>query len=184
TIVFEPGSDVVRPPEHQKLQRVAEVLGKKTQLKLTVHGGYEAKVDGEALRSLHVRQEVAKRLGVNLNPGEDPGPLAFDEAKTQRMLETLLTEREGPKAVEEFQTEFEKTAGRKAERANRALALVGRGSADREFYEGMFRRLVETAPLSDAEVTSLGQRRGEATARALKEGTGGAAARVEVGETQ
>src|SRR5262249_30492132 len=55
TIVFEPGSDVVRPPEHQKLQRVAEVLGKRAQLKLTVHGGYETKLDGEALRSLHVR---------------------------------------------------------------------------------------------------------------------------------
>jgi hypothetical protein len=184
TIVFEPGSDVVRPPEREKLQRVAEVLGKRTQLKLTVHGGYEAKVDGEALRSVHVRQELAKRLGVDLKAGEDPGPLAFDQAKTQRTLETLLSERGGPKALEEFQTGFEKTSGRKAERANRVLALMGRGSADREFYEAMFRRLVETAPLTDAEVTSLGQRRGEATARALKERAGSAAARVEVGDTQ
>jgi hypothetical protein len=184
TIVFEPGSDVVRPPEHQKLQRVAEVLGKRAQLKLTVRGGYEAKLDGEALRSLHVRQEVAKRLGVSLKAGEDPGPPAFDQAKTQRTLETLLTERGGPKALEEFQTDFEKTAGRKGERANRALSLVGRGSADRDFYEAMFRRLVETAPLSDAEVTSLGQRRGEATAHALKERAGTAASRVEVGDTQ
>jgi hypothetical protein len=183
-VVFEPGSDVVQPPERQKLQRVAEVLTKRERLKLTVHGGYETKADGEALRSLHVRGELAQRLGVKVNPGEDPGPVAFDQAKTQRMLETLLTERGGAKALEEFQTAFEKRTGKKAERANPVLALVGRGGGDRSFYEALFRRLVEMAPLTDAEVTSLGQRRGEATARALKERAGTAAARVEVGDTE
>jgi hypothetical protein len=64
------------------------------------------------------------------------------------------------------------------------LALVGRGSADRGFYEALFRRLVETAPLTDAEVTALAQRRGEATAHALKERAGTAAARVEVGDME
>jgi hypothetical protein len=121
---------------------------------------------------------------VKVNPGEDPGPVAFDQAKTQRMLETLLTERGGAKALEEFQTAFEKRTGKKAERANPVLALVGRGGGDRSFYEALFRRLVEMAPLTDAEVTSLGQRRGEATARALKERAGTAAARVEVGDTE
>ena len=46
----------MQPPERQKLQRVAEVLNKRERLKLTVHGGYEAKADGEALRAL---QDVA-----------------------------------------------------------------------------------------------------------------------------
>ncbi len=184
SIVFEPGSDTLQPPERQKLARVAEVLGKRTRLKLTVHGGYEAKVDGEALRSLRVRQDLAQRLGVKLKPGDDPGPVAFDQAKTQRALEALLTERGGAKALEEFQAGYEKSTGKKAERANPVLALVGRGSADRAFYEALFRRLVETAPLTDAEVTALGQRRGEATARVLKERAGTAAARVEVGDTE
>jgi hypothetical protein len=184
TIVFEPGSDAVAPPERQKLQKVAEVLGKRERLKLTVHGGYEAKVDGEALRSLHVRQDLAKRLGVQVKPGEDPGPVAFDQAKTQRALEAMLTERSGPKAIEEFQAGYEKSTGKKGERANPLLAVVGRGSADRAFYESLFQKLVETAPLTEAEVTALGQRRAEATARALKERAGAAAARVEVGDTE
>jgi uncharacterized protein involved in outer membrane biogenesis len=184
TVVFEPGSDVVRPPERQKLQKVAELLDKRTQLKLIVHGGYEAKVDGEALRSLHVRQELAKRLDVAVKPGEDPGPVAFDQAKTQRALEKMLTDRAGDKALEEFQAGFEKSAGRKAERANPVLALLGRGSSDRAFYEALFQRLVETTPLAEVELTSLAQRRGEATARALKERAGTAAARVEVGATE
>jgi hypothetical protein len=184
TVVFEPGSDVVRPPEREKLQKVAELLDKRAQLKLIVHGGYEAKADGEALRSLDVRRELAKRLDVTVKPGEDPGPVAFDQAKTQRALEKMLSDRAGDKALEEFQAGFEKSAGRKAERANPVLALVGRGSADRAFYEALFRRLVETAPLAEDEVTSLAQRRGEATARALKERTGTAATRVEVGATE
>jgi outer membrane protein OmpA-like peptidoglycan-associated protein len=181
TIAFEPGSDVVRPPEREKLQRVADMLGKKARLTLTVHGGYEAKVDGEALRSLRVRHELAQRLGVTVKPDEDPGPVAFDQAKTQRTLEALLTERGGPKAIEEFEVGYEKSTGKKAQRANPVLAFVGRGSEDRGFYEALFRRLVETAPLSDAEMTALGQRRGDATARVLKERAGNAATRVQVG---
>ena len=181
TIVFEPGSDTVQPPEREKLQRVAAVLGKRTRLKLTVHGGYEARADGEALRALRVRQDLAQRLGVKLKPGEDPGPVALDQARTQRMLEAVLTERSGAKAVEEFLTAYEKRTGTKAQRANPVLAFVGRGSPDRAFYEALFRRLVEIAPLTDAEVTALGQRRAEATARVLKERAGAAAARVEVG---
>jgi uncharacterized protein involved in outer membrane biogenesis len=184
SIAFEPGSDVVQPPERERLQRVVEVLGKRTQLKVTVHGGYEAKMDGEALRSRRVRQELAQRVGVNVKPGEDPGPVAFDQVKTQRELETLLTERGGPKALEEFQAGHEKTAGKKIDRANRVLALVGRGSGDRAFYEALFRKLVEMTPLPESEVTALGQRRGEATARVLKERAGEAAARVEVGDTR
>ncbi len=184
TIAFEAGSDTVRPPERQKLARVAEVLDKRPRLKLTVHGGYDAKVDGEALRSLRVRQDLARRLEVKLKPGEDPGPVAFDHAKTQRAMEALLTERGGAKAIEEFQTGYERSAGKKAQRVNPVLALVGRGSPDRAFYEALFRRLVETAPLPDAELTALGQRRGGATARALKERAGTAAARVEVGDTE
>ena len=183
-IAFEPGSDTVLPPERQKLERVAEVLGKRPRLKLTVHGGYEAKVDGEALRSLRVRQDLAQRLEVKVQPGEDPGPVAFDHAKTQRALEALLTERGGAEAVEEFQTGYEKSTGQKAERVNPVLPLLNRGSPDRAFYEALFRRMVEIAPLSDAEVTALGQRRGEATARVLKERAGTAAARVEVGDTE
>jgi hypothetical protein len=184
SIAFEAGSDIVLPPEREKLKRVAEVLGKRPRLKLTVHGGYETKADGEALRSLHVREDLARRLGVKLKPGEDPGPVAFDQAKTQRALEALLNARAGTNGVDDFQTGYEKAKGKKAERANPLLSIVGRGSSDRDFYQALFRRLVETAPLSDSEVTALGQRRGEAATRVLKESAGSSAARVETGDTE
>jgi Domain of Unknown Function (DUF748) len=184
SVAFEAGSDVVAPPEREKLKRVAEVLAKRPRLKLTVHGGYDVKLDGEAMRSRRVRQELAQRLGVTLRPGEDPGPVAYDQAKTQRALETLLSDRAGGKALEEFQSGYETSSGKKAERVNPVLALVNRPSPDRAFYEALFRRLVEIAPLTDAEVAALGRRRGDATARALKESAGTEATRVDVGDTE
>jgi uncharacterized protein involved in outer membrane biogenesis len=181
-VAFEAGSDTVLPPEREKLKRVAEVLGKRPRLKLTVHGRYEAKVDGEALRSLQVRRELARHLEVKVNPGEDPGPVAFDRPKSQRALERLYAERGAD--IKEFQATFEKTAGKKIERFNPVLVLVDRGAGDRAFYEALFRRLVETAPLAEAELTALGRRRGEATARTLKESAAGSADRVDVGDTE
>jgi hypothetical protein len=183
-IAFEPGRDVVAPPERQKLKRVGDVLGKRPQLKITVHGGYDAKLDGEALRGLHVRQELARRLDVKLKPGEDPGPVAFDDVKTQRALEAMMRERGADKAVEEATAQYEKSSGKKADRANRMLALVGRGAGDRALYEAFYRQLVETAPLAESELTELAKRRGEATVRALSETASAVAARVEPGSTE
>src|SRR5256885_2602453 len=145
-IEFEPGRDVVLPPEREKLKHVGEVLGKRPQLKLTVHGGYDAKLDGEALRALRVRHGLAQRLGVKLKPGEDPGPVAFDDAKTQRALEALLTERGGGKAVGEVVAQYERSSGKKADRANRVLALVGRGGGSGGLYEALYQRLRGVTP--------------------------------------
>jgi hypothetical protein len=181
-IAFEAGSDTVLPPEREKLKRVAEVLGKRPRLKLTIHGRYEPKADGEALRSLQVRRDLARYLEVKVNPGEDPGPVAVDRPKSQRALERLYAERGGD--VKEFHAAYEKTTGKKAERFSPVLVLLDRGAGDRAFYEALFRRLVETAPLADAELAALGRRRGEATARTLKDGGAGAADRVAVGDTE
>jgi uncharacterized protein involved in outer membrane biogenesis len=183
-IAFEPGRDVLRPPEREKLKRVGEVLAKRPRLKLTVHGGYDAKLDGEALRAFHVREAVAQRLGVKLKPGEEPGPVALDDVKTQRALEALLAERGGGKALDEVVAAYEKTSGKKADRANAALALVGRGAGDRALYEALYRRLVETAPLAETELTALAKRRGEVTVRALTEGASGPGARAAAGDTE
>ena len=183
-IEFEPGRDVVLPPEREKLKHVAAVLGKRPQLKLTVHGGYDAKLDGEALRALRVRHDLAERLGVKLKPGEDPGPAAFDDAKTQRALEALLTERGGGSAVDEVVAQYQKSSGKKADRANPVLALVGRGGGDRGLYQALYQRLVEMTPLADSELTALARRRGEAAVGALNEGAGAAASRAQVGDTE
>jgi hypothetical protein len=179
-IAFEPGRDVLRPPEREKLERVRAVLGKRPRLAVTVHGAYDATLDGEALRALRVREELAQRLGIKLRPGEDPGPVALDDVKTQRALEALLTERGGAKILDEVASAWQQSSGKKAERANAVLALVGRGAGDRGLYDAVYRKLVELTPLADAELAALARRRGEAIVSVLGEG----GARAAAGDTE
>jgi len=168
TVLFEPGSDILPPPEREKLKKVAEALEKRPMLKLTIHGRFDSKRDGEALRALHVRQAVAEKLDLGLKPGEDPGPLAFTNAKTQRALEDLTIERGGPKALGEFQAGYEKKTGKRPQRVGRVLALLGRGSEDQDFYERLFENLVNTAPpLATSELEALGDRRAKAIQQEL-----------------
>ena len=102
-VLFEPGSDAIPPPEHEKLKEVAQALIQRPKTKLTVLGGYDPKLDGGALRSLQVRRTLAQKLDVRLQPGEDPGPVAFSSAKSQRALENLAAERGGGNALDDFQ---------------------------------------------------------------------------------
>ena len=178
-VVFEPGSDQLLPPEQGKLAKLAEGLKQRLQLKLQVQGKFDGKLDGGAMRSKRVRQALATALGVELAPGEDPGPVAYDNARTQRALETLLEARAGSKAVAEFETAREKSTGAKATRVNPALALVGRASPDSAFYQALFERLVELEPLAEAELVSLAQNRTKAIVSALS-GFGIESARIAV----
>jgi uncharacterized protein involved in outer membrane biogenesis len=183
-VAFDAGSDRVLPTELDKLKKVAEALQKRPQLKVIVDGRYDTAVDGEALRADKVRRDLAAAQDVKLEPGEQPGPPAFDNAKTQRALEKLLTARAGENAVSDFQAQFEKRAGREAKRVNPALAFFGKGSSDSEFYEAMYKRLVELHPLAPAELEALGQHRAEAVAQALVKDAHVDAARVALGRTE
>ena len=146
-IAFDPGSARVLPPELDKLKKVARALQQRPKLEVIVDGRYQEALDGEALRSEKVGRELAAEQNVKLAPGEEPGPVAFDDARTQRALEKLMVARAGKDAMAQFTTEFEKKAGRKASRVNPALALIGKGSDDRELYQALYRRLVELQPL-------------------------------------
>src|SRR6185436_20502038 len=75
TVDFDPGSDRLLPPEREKLKQVAQVLSKRAQLKLSVPGQYSEVADGAALKARAVRVEIAKRAGIKLEAGGEPGPL-------------------------------------------------------------------------------------------------------------
>lgn len=171
-IAFDPGSPRLLPPEREKLMRLVDTLKKRPQLKLVVQGRYNTDRDGAAMRDVAARRAVAERLGSRLGPADDGGPVAFDNAKTQRALEAMLAERGGADALARFVAGFEKQKGREAQRVNPALALVGRASPDRELYEAMFRRLVELQPLPPKALEELARERGAAIARQVSEGSG------------
>ena len=166
-IVFDPGSARILPTEYEKLRRVAEGLQKRPQLKLVVQGLYHRENDSLALRTQAVRADLAAREGLKLAPGEDPGPVGFDNPKTQRALEVMLNERAGGEAAAQFAEAFRKTAGRDAGRVNALLAVMGRGAGDRELYVAMHRRLVELQPLPEAALPELARARAAAITRAF-----------------
>jgi hypothetical protein len=171
TVAFDPGSARLLPPEREKLGRVAKSLQQRPQLKVVVQGSHDAERDGRALREAAVRQELARRLELAPTPGGVAPPLPFDNAKLQRTLEAMLTERAGGDGMIKFIADFEEQAARKADRVNAMLAVVGRGSADRQLYEAMFQRLVELQPLPATALQDLARQRSAAVAEAL----GGAA---------
>ena len=147
-------------------------MRERPQLKLVVRGPFDPEQDSEALRSERVRREIALALGVKLEPREDPGPIAYSDAATQRALEAMLAARRGPKAMEDLEGAFKRNTGRDPERVNRVKALLGRPSPDREFYQTVFRRLVESYPLPENELQLLATRRAEVIVEYLARSAG------------
>lgn len=170
TILFEPGRATLAPPEQEKLKMIAEFLTKKEELKLTVHGGFEPSLDTRALKRAQLRRTLRQDLGAK------PGPMAYDNAKTQRALEELAGD-----TLAAFQAEYEKKTGRKAIRVNPVLALLGRASEDHDFYRALFDHLVENASLPKAELEKLADERGMAIVQELTTRFKGDTTRITLG---
>lgn len=180
-IAFEPGSARLTPPQQEKLIQVGKALRDRPQLKLGVDGRYDPQVDGSALRAERVRRDLAAELGIELTTDESPGPVAFEQAATQRALEALLETQSGDQAVDTFQSRYEKQTGKPAERVNPVLGRLGQASADHAFYEALFEHLVEVYPMAEADLQALARARATAVEHALVGNGGIADARVDVG---
>ncbi|MHB8811361.1 MAG: DUF748 domain-containing protein, partial [Desulfobulbaceae bacterium] len=180
-VLFEPGQAEPAPPEREKLQQVAAALNQRPRLTLTVPGVFARDLDGKSLRDMAVRRSLATLLEATLPPGEDPGPVAFDHAKTQRALEELAG---GKGTMAEFQAAYAASAGVKARRVNPVLVLFGKGSDDLEFYRALFQHLVDTAPLAEEELRNLAATRRDAVIRELKDRAGLTPERLVAGPVQ
>ena len=71
-------------------------------------------------------------------------------------------------AIADFETQYEKTTGMKAERANFAMAVIGWVSSDTAFYQALFEELVKLEPLTDNDLKKLALRRTEEIIKELK----------------
>jgi uncharacterized protein involved in outer membrane biogenesis len=164
---FAPGSDSIAPAQREQLDALAKALKARPQLGVVVKGPYDETRDARQLRRARARLALAQALRAKLAPGEDPGPIAYGRADTQRALEALLSQRAGPGALAELEKSYAKRTGKQPERVNPVLGLIGRGSKDTEFYEAVFERLVDVEPLPDTAVRVLAANRAEAIADAL-----------------
>ncbi|MGM0664315.1 MAG: DUF748 domain-containing protein [Thermodesulfobacteriota bacterium] len=101
-VLLEPGSGSIPPSEQEKLDTLLEALLQRPKLKLIVTGRYDADADGKVLRDLQVRRAFAEASGIELEPGEDPGPIDFTSTEARDILAELFTERYGAEEYEEI----------------------------------------------------------------------------------
>lgn len=197
TVVFDAGSDRLLPPEREKLQQVAQLLGQRTQLKLLVPAQYSEGADGAALRARAVRMEVARRAGFRLANGEDPGPLDMADRNVRGALRSLYADRFGDAELDRQKKAAEAAAPAPAASAPAASASAAGASAGRAeaapaslplwlrlgkliqgepqvadttaFYSQLRQRLVQTQPLESDALTRLGTQRANVIVAAVRE---------------
>jgi outer membrane protein OmpA-like peptidoglycan-associated protein len=183
-IVFDAGTAELAPPEREKLLRLAEILGKRPSLAISVQGVY-ADSDRVALQDLQLRRTVAQMSGQHLAENEDPGPLSTHQARVQTSLETLFTDSLGDASLSSLKEGFrranpgqlkESTAG-KMMSGLKGLLSKKRTLSDGEvaqlkgvdFYTVLFERLRGGITIDDKQLQTLASSRGEAAAAALKQ---------------
>jgi len=173
TIDFDPGSDRLLPPEREKLKQVAQILARRAQLKLSVPGQYSEAADGAALRARALRLAIAKRAGIKLAAGEDPGPLDLGDRSVRGALRGLYAERFGAAALDQQKTAAETAApaGKLPllQRAGRLLKGEPQVADVGSFYRTLLLRLEQNQPLAADALTRLGAARAGAIVAALKE---------------
>lgn len=182
-IFFVPGNDALPPPEREKLKKVADALAQRPMVTVTVQGGFDPKLDTEALKSRQVRTVITEKLGITLLPGEDPGPIAVNSAKTQKALEELAAEQGAGGAADEARAAFRKAAGREPKRIGALSNWLDKASEDAEFYQLLFDRLVANAPLSPKLLETLSDQRGQAIVKELTTRGSLARSRVRIGKS-
>ena len=92
-IGFDPGSAELAPPEQQKLDKLAEALAKRPNVRLLVHPAISAAQDAAALRSVATRRALLARMGVKLAADEDPGPVDLASPTAQKAVGAMYAER-------------------------------------------------------------------------------------------
>lgn len=152
-INFDPGSAKLQPPELEKLLQVAQVLSKRTQLKLTVPGNYSEEADGTALRKYGLAVELTRRAGIKFDPSESPGPLDQGDPAIRQALRSLYAERFGASALERVQ-----------QGADPAKA-PGTGTV----YPKLLDQLEQNQPVAPQALAELGKQRAAAVMAALSQ---------------
>jgi hypothetical protein len=190
SIDFDPGSARLLPPEREKLKQVAQLLVKRPQLKLSVPGPYSEAADGAAFRARLVRVEIARRAGVRLEPGEEPGPVDFGNRAVRSALRELYAARFGDAELDKQKKVAEvavvtpsvaasTAADLKSESAQAKLPIWQRVGkmiqgepqvADSgAFYNHLLDRLNQNQPLAPDALAQLGTQRADAIVAALKD---------------
>jgi hypothetical protein len=158
-VEFAPGSDRIAPAQREKLDKLAEALKQRPQVKLVVRGPYDPQRDAQQLSRELARGELARSMGVKLGSDDDSDPIAYGDPRTQQALERLLAERAGADVLHTLAREM----GGRRDQSEAPRDANG----ERAFYGAVFERLVELQPQLAAAPRVLAAKRARAIIDAL-----------------
>src|SRR6185437_11862329 len=163
---------------------LAQSLGKRAALSLTVHATYVAATDRDALQELRLRRDVAAAAGRTPGPDENPGPIVTSDPKTQAALERLFAQRFGADAVAQLKRQIGQANPAPPPKAASARILddvsglfkaketpLSAQQASElkgaDAYQVMLRRLLASEKIGDDDLVALAKARGDAIRRQL-----------------
>lgn len=148
-IAFDAGAAKVLPPEREKLDKLAQALGKRPGLALTVRGGYSAAADAAGLRELQLRRAIAAATGRPTAPGEEPGPIATSLPEVQKAIEALYVQAFGAPALQ-------------AQRTPPAARAASATTAGPDLHTRLLQQLRERDLPGEDQLAALASQRAEA----------------------
>jgi len=187
TVVFEPGTATLAPPERQKLAAIARALKERPALKLVVPPTRSEAFDTPVLKSLAVRRDIVTAMGISLAPGEDPGPVDVANARTQKAVEAVFSTRYAPEVLAVLKERALRAADSPAGEAQpptSSAAPTAPPQPPPAFYQGLLDRLVAEQPVSDEALAQLATQRSDAILSELTQTNGISGARTSVGQAQ
>jgi hypothetical protein len=150
-VEFDFGAATLLPPEQEKLKEIGQALIKRPALTLSISPAYDPKNDTLAIQEMRIRRDVAQRMGLNIDPGQEPGPVDTANPRTQKALEALYDYR------------FDKEGGLKAIK----VEYEKRKDSVKPIHDDMLERLTLQIPVTDVELQRLAQTRGEVVKQTL-----------------
>lgn len=91
-IQFEAGVSEISPPELEKLAKVSEALAKRQGLALGIVPSYHLTLDTQAIKQITYRQQVVNEMGIQLEPGQKPGPIDLSNQDVQAAIDALYND--------------------------------------------------------------------------------------------
>jgi outer membrane protein OmpA-like peptidoglycan-associated protein len=143
SVTFDAGSKNIPPPEQEKLLKLLDVLQKRPQLKLTVTGRYSSDTDTQALKDLQVRRAVAEASSMKLEPGENPGPVDYSSADSQKRLSEIYISRYGQEAYDAIGAQLtpkENPSDTKSKKGETLPAVEDPGELSKLIYADLVKR--------------------------------------------
>jgi len=182
-IAFEAGEVSLTPPEKEKFKQIAQILGKRPGLGLTVHPAWSAEIDRPVVKETRLRRAVAEKMGLKLKEDEEPGPLSTANPKAQAALETLYAARMGESSWKALQAKWVKAnpeANPKTGVGKLTSRLQGLFKKDEPLSETdmaqlkgadlhalLYDQLLAKEQVSDADLAILADKRGRAILQGL-----------------